>query len=84
MQARFPHDVGRDDWRQQQHLEHQKMTKMKKNNNSLLTESLLLARLGESTKGDIRLLALCYETIGYNTHNIKMFPVVCFRMHGRQ
>ena len=60
------------------------MTKMKKNNNSLLTESLLLARLGESTKGDIRLLALCYEIIGYNTHNVKIFPVVCFRRHGRQ
>ena len=60
------------------------MTKMKKNNNSLLTESLLLARLGESTKGDIRLLALRYETISNNTHNIEMFPVVCFWRHGRQ
>ena len=49
----------------------------------LLTDSLLLARLWQSSKKNIGLLALRDEAVGHHTHNIEMLPVICLGGHGQ-
>ena len=49
----------------------------------LLTDSLLLARLGKRPQGDIGLLALSDEAVGHHPNNIEVLPIICFRGHGQ-
>ena len=47
------------------------------------SDSLLLARLWQSSKKNIGLLALRDEAVGHHTHNIEMLPVICLGGHGQ-